>query len=174
MYDKIGGTPDINIEVVSSKADYTYGALLNFGKYTNVNSYMGIWTTTSTDRVYQMSYSYKRGDNTVQNINYKIPSTMYPLNTYKTLSYGKNNKTCYTYLDGEKIDEKVAEKYAGWLTDKIYIGRDLKAADGNGNFVEGKNYYFKGNIKSIRIYDRPLSQDEIKINSQIDLERFGS
>ena len=168
MYDKVGGTPDLHVEVISSKDNLVYGSLLSFGKYTNVNSYMDLWTTSQSTRIYQVSYTNNRLDSEVITKSCSMTSSEYPLNTYHSVSYGKEGNRAYTYLDGVKKDEQDAPKYTGWQTNKLYIGRDEKAADGNGNFVSGKYYYFKGNIKSVRIYNRALTENEIAINTKID------
>ena len=43
----------------------------------------------------------------------------------------------------------------------MYIGR-------NG----GGTAFYSGNIRSIRLYDRALTEDEIYQNRQLDIERF--
>ena len=78
--------------------------------------------------------------------------------TYKTSGDG----TDILYKDGVLLNKQstVTDFYnSGGET--VYIGR-------NGR---GTSFY-RGNIRSIRLYDRALTEDEIYQNRQLDIERF--
>lgn len=78
--------------------------------------------------------------------------------TYKTSSDG----TDILYKDGVLLDRTsgVTDFYNS-SGETVYIGR-------NG----GGSSFYNGNIRSIRLYDRALTEDEMYQNRQLDIERF--
>lgn len=78
--------------------------------------------------------------------------------TYKTSGDG----TDILYKDGVLLNRRstTSDSYNS-NGETVYIGRN-----GRGNA------FYSGNIRSIRLYDRALTEDEIYQNRQLDIERF--
>ena len=78
--------------------------------------------------------------------------------TYKTSGDG----TDILYKDGVLLNKQstVADSYNS-NGETVYIGRN-----GRGTAI------YNGNIRSIRLYDRALTEDEMYQNRQLDIERF--
>lgn len=78
--------------------------------------------------------------------------------TYKTSGDG----TDILYKDGVLLNKRTAvTDFYNSDDETVYIGR-------NG----GGSAFYRGNIRSIRLYGRALTEDEIYQNRQLDIERF--
>ena len=78
--------------------------------------------------------------------------------TYKTSSDG----TDILYKDGVLLDRNsTVSDFYNSNGETVYIG-----TDDSGTAI------YSGNIRSIRLYDRALTEDEIYQNRQLDIERF--
>lgn len=78
--------------------------------------------------------------------------------TYKTSSDG----TDILYKDGVLLDRNsTVSDFYNSNGETVYIGRN-----GSGTAI------YNGNIRSIRLYGRALTEDEIYQNRQLDIERF--
>ena len=78
--------------------------------------------------------------------------------TYKTSSDG----TDILYKDGVLLNKRsTVTDFYNSNGETVYIGR-------NG----GGTAFYRGNIRSIRLYGRALTEDEIYQNRQLDIERF--
>lgn len=88
------------------------------------------------------------------------------------------NDEFFVYEFGKKdISHYRADRdQAGWITNKIFIGRDIgessRAADGSWVHYGEKSHFFKGKVKSVRIYNRRLTDEEIENNYKIDNQRY--
>lgn len=78
--------------------------------------------------------------------------------TYKTSSDG----TDILYKDGVLLDRNSGvSDFLNSNGETVYIGRD-----------GGGSTFYSGNIRSIRLYGRALTEDEMYQNRQLDIERF--
>lgn len=78
--------------------------------------------------------------------------------TYKTSSDG----TDILYKDGVLLDRNsTVSDFYNSNGETVYIGKD-----------SGGTATYSGNIRSIRLYGRALTEDEIYQNRQLDIERF--
>lgn len=157
LFNGIGGTPDMTVEVISEKNTVTYGNIIGFTHIVNSYSYMDLWTAIQNERAYQIFYYYYGEDVKDKKISYDD----LPLNTKNSISYGKNNTNYFTYLNASKKDEVTITNPLGWKNNDLYIGKPIS-----------DNYYFTGKIYSVRIYNKALSQEEIQQNYEIDKTRF--
>lgn len=161
LFHEIGGTPDMTVEVVSEKVSKTYGAIIGLSVDVNKFSYMTLWTCNGNDgRCYSVEYSGTAGATNWQQKTFSY--TDIPLNTKKSISYGKNATNYFTYCNADKKDDVAISNSLGWKSNEFYIGRPTS-----------NNYYFEGKIYSVRIYNRALTEQEIQQNYQIDKVRFG-
>lgn len=161
LFNEIGGTPDMTVEVVSEKNTKTYGNIIGLTNNVNNFSYMSLWTCNGDDgRCYSVEYSGTTGATNWQQKTFSY--TDIPLNTKNSISYGKDAINYFTYFNANKKDEVAISHSLGWKSNEFYIGRPTS-----------NNYYFTGKIYSVRVYKRALTQEEISQNYEIDKARFG-
>lgn len=157
-FTSIGDKPNITVEVVSSKETVSYGAVLSFTLRVNEIAYMDLWTATDDYRLYEAIFSGQTEND--KKVNFSIGE--YQLNKYNLITYGKDDKNYFAYLNGQyKEGEQVSDMDIGWTNDNLVIGASANC-----------DYPFKGRIKSIRIYNRALTAEEIIQNYNIDKDRY--
>ncbi len=159
LYSNSGDAPDMTVEVIFKKTTSTWGNLIGFGNVVNSNiSHMDLWTTTSSDeRAYQVIYSYT-SDNGF--FSHTLGWDNYPLDSIIKLTYSKSGTTYRTYVNNTLIDTQIVDNPQGFVTNTLKIG---KAENG---------YYFVGNVYSVRIYNKALTDFEINNNYTVDKYRF--
>ena len=158
-YTTDGDKNDITVEVVSSKAEVKYGALLSFTHHVNQLGFLDLWTATQDYRIYQVMFSYVC--TVIKGKTFSLSE--YPIGTTKTVSYGIDGNNYFAYLNASnKGTEQVLSTDIGWQGNDFIIGKAIS-----------NNFYFKGTVKCIRIYNRALSLEEIISNNEIDKARFG-
>ena len=170
LYDR--SSLDVTVEVISEKTTSQYGSVVNFSSITNKEDRLNLWGSTlddGTNRCYSV-YMYR-------NFGHNISPDKLNLNQLNSISYGSNaeNMQFFLYLNGrEEGKQQIPEGTdTSWKNDELYFGRDwLSAVTSTGEIVEGLHYYFAGKIKSVRIYGRDLSQEEIENNYKIDNYRY--
>lgn len=168
LYNK--SAKNITVEVLSEGTDTQWGAVQDFSSITNERAFLKLWispTSDGTNRCYSANF--------YPGYSYDIPKNKLEYNQLNLIAYGCDGKNIFTYLDGNKQDYRELSEDAdtSWLANTFYLGRDhLAAPRGGGEPVEGLNYYFKGKIKAVRVYDRGLTEDEIKNNYMMDNVRY--
>lgn len=161
LYSAAGLPENLTIEVVSAKNSNTvYGSVLSFDNIVNSRTVLCLWTAIESNRSYEVEYYYNPSNS--RNDTKQFDGTVYPVNKFKTVSYGKSGTSYFTYLNGINKDTRTITDIPNWNSDELYLGRP------NSN-----NYYFNGKIQSVRIYNRALTLEEINKNSEIDKEKYG-
>jgi len=69
-------------------------------------------------------------------------------------SYNSNNKKILIYLNGKTVSSKILKTYLTSAYNKLYIGKVCAGSS--------CDYYLNGTIDEVRIYNRALSDEEIK------------
>ena len=167
LYNK--SSTNITVEVISEKTKSKYGSVLNFGTITNKRHFLEIWTSEiddGTNRCYTICH--------YPGMIYNIPTSELNLNQLNSISYGTNNKETYIYKDGKQINKKTIPEGTdtSWGSHNgLYLGREYLYAE-NGEIINGAHCYFAGKIKSVRIYNRSLTEEEIQNNYKIDNYRY--
>ena len=111
-------------------------------------------------------------------IGYNISPEKLNLNQLNSITYGSSsqNMQSFIYLNGEEENKQNITKetnISGSGNNELYFGRDwLSANEATEEVIEGLHYYFAGKIKSVRIYGKGLSQEEIENNYKIDNYRY--
>ena len=88
-------------------------------------------------------------------------------NVTTTLDYDGVNTTVKIYVNGEL---KANSTYAGEMNNASYDTNDFSIGDGRGTTDW---YPFNGEVPIVRIYDRPLTANEVKRNFAASRHRFG-
>ena len=127
----------------------------------------------------------------ISDINTSEPNVGY--GQTNAITYGKTGNKMFAYLNNVTREGKIVsgqtgkytnicDKFDGWVIDDtkpngvFYLGREHKSVPDTSKPTEINTepiYFFKGIVKSVRIYNRALTQKEIQNNYQIDKERFG-
>lgn len=168
LYNK--SSTNITVEVISEKTKSQYGSVLNFGTITNKRHFLEIWTSEiddGTNRCYTICH--------YPGMIYNIPTSELNLNQLNSISYGTNNKETYIYKDGKQINKKTIPEGTdtSWGSHNgLYLGREYLYAETDGEIVNGVHCYFAGKIKSVRIYNRLLTKEEIQNNYKMDNYRY--
>ena len=172
LYDK--SRLDVTVEVISEKRTSQYGAVVDFSSIINQsNNDLLLWSTElddGTNRCYGV-YMYP-------GIGYNISPEKLNLNQLNSITYGSSsqNMQSFIYLNGEEENKQNITKetnISGSGNNELYFGRDwLSANEATEEVIEGLHYYFAGKIKSVRIYGKGLSQEEIENNYKIDNYRY--
>lgn len=122
----------------------------------------------STDVAFEKGYSPRQGRIYYNNweYNYHTPNDYFDLDKIAlyTFKFDKNNNNCIFYNNSEKKYNTESEKFQN-----------------NINFVNAKfftdnrsdAFYTKAKIYSIRVYNRALSDNEIRSNFLMDKEKYG-
>ena len=84
----------------------------------------------------------------------------YPLGSIVKISYSKKGNVYQTYVNGKEVDLKVLDNIQGFHTNSFKLG------------IAENGFSFIGNIYSVRIYNRALTDAEINDNYKIDQYRF--
>ena len=173
---------NVTVEVISQSKEYAnvrYGAIIDMGSTTNVNEVLNLWNAYNdgTGRNYCL-YSYV---NSLEKnaLSYEIPISTLKHNTLNAISFGiKEGKKSFGYLNSKNILDNFTgegEVQPKWFTNILLLGRDWRAyyGDGTGDLSgqEGNNYFY-GYLKSVRIYNRVLSADEVSYNYKFDNQRY--
>jgi hypothetical protein len=179
LYNGVGGKPDMTVEVMSSKRALKYGALISMNNTVNVEGYMNIWTALYDNRPYETVYSYCPehckvvADNNLYS--YRLPTSTYPLGSVKTVSYGKDGTSYFTYLDGSleaEANYTIADgNVVGWRQNTFRVGASY-GSNGTAYPTPDPSFFFNGSVNNLRLYNRALSAAEMSLNSQIDQTRF--
>ena len=85
-----------------------------------------------------------------------------PFDEWTTISVSYDNEAFYLYVNGDYISSHPYELHQ---SSTIILGRWNESTQGD--------YFFSGEIKSAKIYNRPLTPEEITHNYEIEKERFG-
>ena len=159
VFNGIDGSPDMTVEVISKKTVRSYGDLIAFTHVPDKGRfYMDLWSAREDNRAYEILYYYKDGSFLNQ-----ISYTDIPLNTINSISYGKQSTRYFSYVNGMQKDSRNSNESIGWKNNDLYIGRSIN---------DDYGYFFIGEVYSVRIYNRTLTEAEIKQNYEIDKERF--
>ena len=171
---------NVTVEVISQSKEYSgvrYGSIIDMGSVTNVKGTLVLWNAYNdgTNRTYCIySYYDSKGENA---ITYNIPPSTLKHNTLNAISFGiKEGKKSFGYLNSRNILNDFTGKgdvQPKWFTNILMLGRDWRAYYNTGDLSgqEGNNYFY-GYLKSIRIYNRVLSADEVSYNYKFDNQRY--
>ncbi len=156
----------MTVEVLFSKSTDYYGNLICFSHIVNQGqAYMDLWTTPQSDsRAYEILYV-PNVVTSAPNNSYTLGWNNYPLNTMVKITYLKSGTTYKTYVDGKLMDMRTISDsdVQGFSTNVFFIGKAINENE----------YYFTGDIYSIRVYNKALTDQEIIINNNLDKKRFG-
>lgn len=196
LYDENNKAPDMTVEVISEKLQKTdggphsgYGMLISFGGIVNVTHFMDLWCVYCDDGTNRAYSIYE--NSLISDINTSEPNVGY--GQTNAITYGKTGNKMFAYLNNVTREGKIVsgqtgkytnicDKFDGWVIDDtkpngvFYLGREHKSVPDTSKPTEINTepiYFFKGIVKSVRIYNRALTQKEIQNNYQIDKERFG-
>ena len=78
-------------------------------------------------------------------------------------TYDNSTKAIYLYVDGNLDSSKTVASNIKFPSTTLNIGR----------WASTNSQYFKGNIYSVRVYNKYLDADEVKSNFKIDKARYG-
>ena len=158
LYSDSNNLPDMTVEIVLKKTASSFGSALSFGHSVNVRTFMDLWTTVSEDsRGYEIYYGY---ESNTYNYSYALGWDEYPLGSIVKISYSKKGNVYQTYVNGKEVDLKVLDNIQGFHTNSFKLG------------IAENGFSFIGNIYSVRIYNRALTDAEINDNYKIDQYRF--
>ena len=117
---------------------------------------------------YALYYLFHRSDGILESViypeegndEYRVTTEGMPLNvwTHLVLSF-KANEALKTYINGVEVNSAATELVMRSQSGDLGIGN---AEDRHGNGSVDPSYFFKGLISDVRVYDRVLSEDEIK------------
>ena len=158
LYSDNNKLPDMTVEVILKKTISSWGNVLSFNHFVNENNtYMDLWTTLVSDsRAYEILY----GVNNNGGQSYKIGWEKYPLGSIIKISYSKKDNLYKTYVNDEEVDSVNLDNMQGFTTNSFKLG------------TAENGYNFTGHIYSVRIYNRALTDEEIKNNYNVDKYRF--
>lgn len=158
LYSINNDSPDMTVEVILKKTASSWGSALSFGHSVNIRTYMDLWTTVIEDsRGYEIYYGYEANQ---YNYSYALGWTNYPLGSIIKISYSKEGNLYKTYINDKGVDSKTLDSIQGFATNSFKLG------------TAENGYNFTGHIYSVRIYNRSLTDEEIKNNYNVDKYRF--
>ena len=169
LFNGIGNNHSATIEIISETTKSQYGNILDLGGH-QVNKtsppYL-LWASEINDGTSRCNSVY------FGNKIYNIPQNKIYLNQLNSISFGSDLTKNYIYVDGGNtyINEDTAEE-SGWKANIFSLGRDWEYYAINGDYCPDFHCYFIGKIKSVRIYDRLLSKEEIELNYKLDNQRY--
>lgn len=192
-FDGVNDTVDTGLEgatTFTSNDNYTLEIVFNMNNITAIGNqyekadqgiilgatdycgYAVYWKADSGDK-YNLNVAHRYGDisnNPMVHISKEI-SNITQMNSVSQI-YNRTNNKLLMLLNSELVLEKgMTEDY-----DKEY-----DRAEYMGNIMINRNSIMSGNsrgvysdmnVYSVRIYDRALDEEEVKINQKIDMERF--
>ena len=169
LFNGVGNNHAATIEVISETTKSQYGTIIDLGgQQTNKSGPpYTLWASIvddGTSRCNSVWMNYKV---------YNIPQNKIYLNQLNSISFGSDLNDNYVYIDGGNtyiITDTAGSN--GWKENIFTLGRDWQYYDGNGNYYPDTHCYFAGKIKSVRIYDRLLSKEEVDLNYKLDNQRY--
>ena len=84
----------------------------------------------------------------------------YPLGSIIKISYSKKGNLYKTYVNDEEVNSVNLDNMQGFTINSFKLG------------TAENGYNFTGHIYSVRIYNRALTDEEIKNNYNVDKYRF--
>lgn len=159
LYSDNNKFPDMTVEIVFKKTNSSWGEIISFGNIINKKqSYMGLWTTIISDsRGYEISYGFDNDGNEHTCI---LGWEKYPLGSIIKISYSKKGNLYKTYVNDEEVNSVNLDNMQGFAINSFKLG------------TAENGYNFTGHIYSVRIYNRALTDEEIKNNYNVDKYRF--
>ena len=168
LFNGVGNNHAATIEVISETTQSKYGNIIDLGGHQSNKTappYM-IWASKvddGTSRCNSVWMNYKT---------YNIPQDKVYLNQLNSISFGSDLKNNYVYVDdGNTYTITDTANTNGWKANIFTLGRDWQFYDAGGYHPDA-NCYFGGIIKSVRIYNRLLSREEVSLNFKLDNQRY--
>ena len=195
LYDENNKAPDMTVEVISEKLQKTdggphsgYGMLISFGGIVNVTHFMDLWCVYCDDGTNRAYSIYE--NSLISDINASEPNVGY--GQTNAITYGKTGNKMFAYLNNVTREGKIVsgqtgkytnicDKFDGWVIDDtkpngvFYLGREHKSVPDTSKPTEINTepiYFFKGIIKSVRVYNRALEDWERNDNYDTDCQRY--
>ena len=122
---------------------------------TAILQYGGLWISTQGDLRYEIA------DGSSNNISQSITLTSSDLNKMYLMTSVRNDKNYKFYNKANLLDDRTVTWNARTPNPAIYIGGQSTSS-----------YLFNGEIYSIRVYNKALTEDEILHNYYYDIEKF--
>lgn len=106
----------------------------------------------------------KVGDANSEPYFFSLPNDLNSKHTYSVIYDGVNYNNTTAYQDSNPLTKKTSKSSFANNSTYPIIGRR--------KWASGSAWYFKGNIYSIRVYNRKLSNIQIEHNHELDKNRF--
>ncbi|MDD3341113.1 MAG: prepilin-type N-terminal cleavage/methylation domain-containing protein [Bacilli bacterium] len=179
LYSGAGSTHPITIEVISEKGSKnTYAMVFSTTDSINSYHYLNLWTTMESTRSYEVYFTSKKYWDGVL-VSPAVPAQALsmkpadvPLNKKHAISFGASSTNYFAYLNGDKKYNQAISAALGFYDEEIFIGKGHRATSATGVPYPDQYYPFDGRIYSVRVYDRALTDAEVKQNYDLDKKRF--